>query len=300
MASTTTEDIVHLALRLHRADPAEDARPGRHLVGRHDQGLGAFEPIGTLGTFQTVGVDGTVTGVPTGQMNGAFVAIDFGAVSKATDGGSGMKEEAAFIVTDNGTGSASPEPNDFQIDPTGAHTTSRALVGLGNGQNLVAIWSDLVGGLYSASFPGGSPQLGAPLGSGPVDNGTWAACAESNNVHVVWNNNGIFNQLRAVQPVRRQRDADMGAQAVPAQARRSRERRLPYPPGTILKASWNGGASWSPWTVAVAPPTSGQRCYLSGFDRVVTTTVGLIWTEASSSCDLATATSLSTAVVPVP
>ncbi|HTQ48771.1 MAG TPA: hypothetical protein VMI75_38700, partial [Polyangiaceae bacterium] len=78
--------------------------------------------------------------------------------------------------------------------------------------------------------------------------------------------------------------------------------------GTILMSSW-GGSAFTPWVAAVAPPGGATtRCFLSGFDRVVSGSasdpgphVGLLWTESSStSCQTAQPTNLSMAVVPVP
>jgi hypothetical protein len=325
-------DIVHISLSSTVPVPKLHARA---LVTTSPDTIApattaSMNPTQPSQSYSTVNVDGTVTGVPTG-LTGGFDVIDFGTVAQVSDGGSPTEPATAFLLADDGMqtwGPAAPNPP-FPLVPGGEHISSRAVLGLGNGNDFVLVWNDLgpsqgpglfTRGFYSASgwTPSSAPL--DPTDPSPSDR-TWAACAEGGNAHVVWSGGGRFFQQELPAQI-----VDGGASTWTSMAAPSAPDPVSdvflacragaivvfaivasggtHAPGTILMSSWTGGIDWTAWSVAVDPPASGQtRCYLSGFDRIVVnpnTSVGLVWTEAAQGCATAAATSLWTAIVQVP
>jgi len=315
--SGSAREIVHIAMGSTAAgQPKTHAQAAITSTPFSDSLAPATTEV--LGTYQTIGLDGVVTGVPGAQVGGPFVVFDFGGVSQS---GTGAAEGRAFLLDDDGTGSAQVDMSSFALaPPPGAQLIqSRALLGLDASKDFVAVWNDPGSGLRASFSPSIAWAPTTTLDSAhPPPDRQWAACAEQGNAHVLWVSGGAFYQqwlpsmqsswVPMVAPTGLS-DAvsDLfvacGAGAVVVFAIVAAPSST-FAPGTIVMSSLTAG-SWSPWSVAVAPnymgPSPLHRCYLSGFDRVVQTPqahVGLIWTESAGSCDATSLATLMTAIVP--
>ena len=311
------EPIVHVSL-----SSLAPGRPKAHARAvitpstlTFDQGAPA-----PIVTYTTAGdADGPVTAIST-EGSGGRAVVDFGGAGTSP---AAIVETDAFVVLDTGSATSAYSTAPQPLDPSATSVLTRAALPLGT--DLVAVWR-AAGGLYAARYlrnvSGGIwPQTPTPLGAeeAPPMDREWGACATpvpNESLHVAWADPDggihVWALSSTAGDVWKSAPAPLGRTAgsvselfVSCSASYVHMFTVASDGGIVASALSLANGSWSAWAPVVTPPAAGRtRCFLSGYDRVVSTgtpatpEVGLVWTE-STDCTSALATELWTAVVPV-
>ena len=317
----TESGDVHLAM-----SAAGVTQPKSHILGTLNPNGGLMIGAATsLGAYQTTGLDGVVTAVeePEAGAGATLNVLDYGSVLPVADAAA-QAQTGAFQLDDTGHGAFSVS-SFATVHATSSPVVTRAALPAAGG--FTAVWNEEGSGIQVATYSTASSSWSAtsPLDttSSQLVTRSWTACAllGSGAVHVLWSTpQGGFVHMEgsgggwgsaAAPPLLGVAAVELFAACGPTGFTLftvAPPATSGFAAGTILMSSW-GGSAFTPWVAAVAPPGGATtRCFLSGFDRVVSGSasdpgphVGLLWTESSStSCQTAQPTNLSMAVVPVP